>query len=234
MRRRRRAQSGAKLGVFTICQAPFASTIGRALYAAHGFVWSQILTYGIAENRTKQTKRAAGDAASATHPGNGTGTDLAGRALGFAVGNRVHELLNVGARDGGDRKATDHRLDVALDHATVSREGAGLLGPPTADEQPSFFGVSKIAVAQFTDCQGVSRGVLFGGWIAPLHHIAEQAPRLLASSVRRPRRAVPADGLPPLPPTCGPVFQDIGHRVAGLPPCAEAGHCRVPGYLARL
>jgi hypothetical protein len=66
---------------------------------------------------------------------------------GLAVGNIVHEGVDIIERDRGNLERPQERLDVALNAIGVALDGARLLGDLAARQQAPAFGILEIAVA---------------------------------------------------------------------------------------
>src|SRR6516164_7512568 len=187
----------------------------------HRVVRAHAVAYGIGEDRTEQPDGARCSTLAAGHPRE-TALPRLGTRRGFAVGDGVHEALDILALDSSNRHAAEYRLDVPLDAALIGGERGGLFRL-TARQKPAGLGVGEIGVAQLGNRLCLARGALHGRRVCALHNLAEDAPRLPSRRLGRPRRAVPADRGPALPALGRAVKHAVAHGLALLAPREEAG-----------
>ena len=102
-----------------------------------------------------------------------------------------------------------------------------------ARREPPSFGIGKIEIAKLRNSLGTALGMLFGGRIGLVRHLAKQPSSLLSRRLGRPRRAMPANGEPALAAFLIAIKQHVRDGLAILSARSKAGQRGVPNRLAR-
>src|SRR5215471_9156844 len=117
----------------------------------------------------------------------------------FAFGNAVHKSLDVITGNSGHSHFAKQQLYVSRDTATVDDQRRCLFRDLPACEEAASLSVSQIHLAQFRHGDSSADSTLLAGGISSLCDLAQYLARLFAGHIGCPRRAMPADCVPPLP-----------------------------------
>jgi hypothetical protein len=139
-----------------------------------------------------------------------------------ALGHGVPESFNIGSRDGCDLKAAEQRLDVALYTAFVCCKRAGLFCCSARRHDAAGGGSLNVSIAEIRDCPGPASILFLAGRVESFCDVAKNAPGLIAGKLRRPGRAMAANGLPALPPIRSAIFENIRYSRSFPPPRTKA------------
>src|ERR1700744_3152740 len=145
-------------GIFFISKAPQPPIVRKPLHTPDRVVAPHPASYRVGEDCTEQSHGARGSTFPTSNIRQATLLFRRRSFCRFSFGDRMHESLNVGARNRFYRSSPKQRLDVTLDPAFVRHQRFGFFRHLAFAENSSRLRVSKVRVAELRHVLGVTLG----------------------------------------------------------------------------
>lgn len=209
-------------------------SIDRTHDAVDGIIGAHPISHRLGEDRPEQPDRAAGGTKPTPYVGYAPFFPALHPDGRLAVRHVVHEGFHIRACHGGDFQLAEPGLDVFLDPAFVSRQGAGFLWRAATGHEPTSLGIRPIGVTQLRHGFRLPSGLFVRRRVSARYGLSQEANGFVSGGVWRPRRTMTADGKASQPPLCRAEHQHVGYGRADPPTGTEAAHGAIPDFFAWL